>query len=127
MSIPEPDTLNTLVARIFRIDDVTLGEPARGLIARYRGRLLSDDSASAYDQLADSVRSYGITPLFRLDHGQQVIYLVPKKPAPRPARPAVNVILFILTVVSVLMAGEPLQGPVPSSLLAEIVQLLKGI
>ena len=33
MTYPETDVLNRLVASVFRIEDVTLGEPARGLIA----------------------------------------------------------------------------------------------
>jgi membrane-associated protease RseP (regulator of RpoE activity) len=105
MSIPENEVLNNLVARVFHVQDVTLGEPARGLIARYRGFLLTDDSAAAYDQLADSLKPYDITPLFRVDKGEQVIYLVPKRPDPKPTRPSVNVILFILTVLSLLFVG----------------------
>ena len=77
MSTPETEVLNNLVSRVFRVEDVTIGEPARGLIARYRGHLLSEDTVAAYDQLADSLKPYDITPLFRMDKGQQVIYLLP--------------------------------------------------
>src|SRR5574341_2396943 len=105
MPIPETEVLNNLVSRVFRIEDVTLGEPARGLIARYRGQLFSEDTVAAYDQLADSLKSYEITPLFRMDQGRRVIYLVPKKPDPKPARVSVNIILFILTVLSVMLVG----------------------
>src|SRR5512142_250616 len=105
MSLPENEVLNNLVSRVFRVQDVTLGEPARGLIARYRGFLLTDDSAAAYDQLADSLKPYDITPLFRMDKGEQVIYLVPKRPDPKPTRPSVNVVLFVLTVLSLLFVG----------------------
>ena len=55
MSYPETEVLNSLVARVFRAEDITLGEPARGLIARYRGHLLLEDSVAAYDQLAASL------------------------------------------------------------------------
>ncbi len=110
MPYPDTEILNSLVARVFRAEDVTLGDPARGMIARYRGRLLSEDSSAAYDQLAVSLQAYDITPLFRVDKGQQVIYLVPRKPDPKPARVSVNIILFILTVISVMYAGA-LMGP----------------
>ena len=83
MSYPETEVLNSLVARVFRTEDVTLGEPARGLIARYRGHLLLEDSVAAYDQLAASLQPYDITPLFRVDKGQQIVYLVPRKPDPK--------------------------------------------
>ncbi len=105
MSLPENEVLNNLVSRVFRVQDVTLGEPARGLIARYRGFLLTDESEKAYDQLADSLKPYNITPLFRMDKGEQVIYLVPSRPDPKPARPSINIILFVLTVLSLLFVG----------------------
>lgn len=111
MAIPENEVLNNLVSRVFRVEDVTLGEPARGLIARYRGHLISEDTVAAYDQLADSLKPYNITPLFRMDKGQQVIYLTPRRPDPKPARASINIILFILTVLSVMLVG----GSAPSS------------
>ena len=119
MPYPEPEVLNRLVARVFRTEDVTLGEPARGLIARYRGRLISEDTAAAYDQLAESLEGFGITALFRTDKDQQVIYLVPRNPEAKPQRLRVNVILFLLTVLSVmyvgaLMTDAPARGALPA-------------
>ena len=119
MPYPESEVLNRLVARIFRTEDVTLGEPARGLIARYRGQLISEDTVEAYDQLAASLEPYEITPLFRKDKDRQVIYLVPRKPEPKPTKVRVNVILFVLTVLSVMyvgafMAETPPQGAMPT-------------
>ena len=118
MALPENEVLNSLVARVFRVEDVTLGEPARGLIARYRGHLLSEDTVAAYDQLAESLKQYNITPLFRMDKGQQVIYLTPKRPDPKPARTSINVILFILTVLSVMLVGgtPPAIQPAPGAI-----------
>src|SRR5512140_2231148 len=110
MPIPDNEVLNNLVSRVFRVQDVTLGEPARGLIARYRGFLLTDDSEKAYDQLAESLKPYDITPLFRMDKGEQVIYLTPRRPDPKPARPSINVILFVLTVISLLFVGGAMSG-----------------
>jgi len=80
MSLPDIEILNTHVARIFRIEDVTSGDPQRGFYARYRGQLLDEDSASAYDRLAEALKPYGITPLFRIEDGRQVIYLAPAHP-----------------------------------------------
>jgi len=123
MSFPEVEVLNSFVSRIFRMEDVTMGDP-RKWIARYRGHLLSDDSIAAYDQLAEVVRPYGITPLFRMENGAQVIYLVQTPIIPKPtARISINVILFILTVISMWLMGVdipqesiPADGSVPISL-----------
>jgi membrane-associated protease RseP (regulator of RpoE activity) len=113
MAYPEIDLLNSLVSRVFRVEDVTLGEPTRGMIARYRGRLLSEDSESAYGQLAESLEPYQITPLFRRDQDGQVIFLVPRKADAKSARLSVNILLFLLTVASVMFVGALLAGSAP--------------
>lgn len=127
MATPETEILSSLVSRIFRIEDVTLGEPARGLIARYRGQLIPEDTEAAYDQLAESLKPYNITPLFRSEKGQQIIYLTPSKPAPKPTRASVNIILFILTVLSVLFVGAQPQGTMPSDLLGQVIYFAKAL
>jgi len=107
MSVPEIDVLTSYVTRIFRVEDVTAGDP-REWIARYRGHLLNkEDSVAAYDQLAEAVRSYNLTPLFRKDEGdQQLIFLVPTPVTPKlSGRLIVNITLFILTIISVMLTG----------------------
>jgi len=127
MAYPETSILNGLVAQVFRIEDVTPGEPVRGLIARYRGHLLHEDSQAAYDQLSRSLEGYDITPLFRVEKESQVIYLVPRKPDAKPARVSVNLILFVLTILSVMLVGAQPTGPLPADLLAQIGFLLRSI
>lgn len=106
MSYPDLDTLTNYVSRIFRIDDVTAGNP-REWIVRYRGQLLGDDSAAAYDRLAETVGPHGITPLFRKgDDGRQIIFLVPTMKNPRlSARAAINIALFFITFLSMMLTG----------------------
>jgi membrane-associated protease RseP (regulator of RpoE activity) len=127
MPYPEIEILNNLVSHVFRVEDVTIGEPARGLIARYRGQIIPEDTVAAYDQLADSLKSYNITPLFRMDKGQQVVYLVPTKPDPKPARVSINIILFLLTVLSVLFVGMQPEGQMPSDTPGQILFIAKSL
>ena len=124
---PEIEILNNLVSRIFHIDDLTTGDPQKGVLVRYRGHLIPEDSAAAYDQLADSLKQYNITPLFRLEKEQQIIYLAPSKPAPKPTRISVNIILFILTVLSVMIAGAQPEGPIPPDAVGQMWALLKSM
>ena len=106
MPVPELDILTNFVSRIFRVEDVTAGEP-KEWIARYRGHLLSEDTVAAYDQLAEALRPYNITPLFRKERGdKQVIFLVPSPSIPKlGSRVYINIILFILTAFSVMLMG----------------------
>ena len=92
MTLPETEVLTFLVARVFRIDSVTFDDSQKGPQIRYRGHLLNDDSVSAYDQLAASVKPHGLIPLFRMEKGEQVIYLVDSPPAQKPANPWVNIV-----------------------------------
>jgi hypothetical protein len=128
MSFPELEVLNSHVSRIFRVEDVTAGDP-RQWIVRYRGHFLSEDTVAAYDQLAGAVTPYGVTPLFRKEEGdEQVVYLVSTPVIPKtPARIVVNVILFILTVISIMLMGVdvppeslPADGSFPIMLLLKI-------
>lgn len=128
MSVPEIDVLTHQVSRIFRIEDVTTGD-GKGLVARYRGRLVNENSAAAYDQLAESLRPHNITPLFRKDGDKQAILLVPSLVVPRQApRILINIVLFILTVFSVMLTGAnvppeaiPADGSFPLSVFIEFI------
>jgi membrane-associated protease RseP (regulator of RpoE activity) len=106
MPVPEIDVLTNFVSRIFRVEDVTAGEPKEWIV-RYRGRFLGEDTVAAYDQLADALRPYNITPLFRKEpDDQQLIFLVPSPVIPKfGSRIYVNIILFIITMLSVMLTG----------------------
>ena len=106
MPFPEIDVFTSHVSRIFRIEDVTAGEP-KEWIARYRGVLLHEDSAAAYDQLADALRPYNITPLFRKEQGgKQLIYLVQSPAVPKlSSKLLLNLVLFIVTFFSMMLMG----------------------
>jgi membrane-associated protease RseP (regulator of RpoE activity) len=99
------EVLHSLVKRIFSIEDITLGGAQQKFIVRYRGRISIPDTASAYDQLADLLKPYNITPLFRWDGGRHSIILVSGVLVTKPSNPWVNIILGGLTFLSVLITG----------------------
>ena len=100
----EVDTLTPLVARVLIIEDVTTGDSRQNYLMRYRGRLRGDP-VQAYDQLAAALRPMNITPLFRYEEGQHAVLLMQGIINPRPSNPVVNLVLFILTLLSVIFAG----------------------
>ncbi len=127
MSLPEIDLFTSHVSRIFRIEDVTAGNP-KEWIARYRGYLLSEDTITAYDQLSEALRPYNVTPLFRKEQDdKQVIFLVPSLPDPKPsARLYLNLVLFLLTILSVMVTGaEGSFDPAPGT--SPFVSLLRYV
>jgi membrane-associated protease RseP (regulator of RpoE activity) len=123
---PEPDTIDAIVARYFRVDEMTFGDPKQGYYLRYRGELLID-SVEAYDRMAEALRIRNLTPLFRLEDGRQTVLLVRSLPQPKPSQVWVNVVLFFLTVVSVLFAGTSMatfSTPLPSDDMGKIAFLM---
>jgi membrane-associated protease RseP (regulator of RpoE activity) len=90
---------------------------------------LLTDSEQAYDQLAELLRPYDITPLFRNDGGQHAVLLVPGIVRPQPSNPWVNLVLFVLTLLSVIFAGAlyNYSGPVSSDPREMFMLLLRSL
>jgi len=127
MSLPEPEVLNTFISRLFRIEDVTVGEQEKEFLYRFRGQLLGD-SMEAFDQLADFLRPYQLTPLFRKEpDGGQVIYIARSLPKPRSSRIGVNAVLFILTIFSVMFAGVEVPPALANDQWGAFLYTLKNI
>ncbi len=98
------DELTEQIKSIFFISDITVGTPESKFIVRYRGKL-SKDSLEAYRWLNDKVKPLKLTPLFREEEGRQMIILVSSRPDPKPSNPWINLLLFILTLLSVFFTG----------------------
>lgn len=97
--------LEALVARVFQIEEYMIGDPKLEYIVRYSGRLTALDSQAAYDYLAGQLAPFGVTPLFRQDGERQAVVLVPGRPTPKPSNPRVNLVMFLLTLASVIFVG----------------------
>ena len=109
---PPPDPYLQIVKQVFQIDDYTLGDEKQNFLVRYRGNLLID-SQGAYQQLSKKLESFEVTPLFRIEDGKEVIVLLKGIVRPKSSNPWINLILFILTGISVVFAGTlfEYQGP----------------
>jgi Zn-dependent protease len=105
MDAVDIDYLTPIVSQVMQIGDITSGDAKKQYLVRYRGRLLDQDTAAAYDRLASALKPHAVTPLFRRDKDTQVIYLQSGVHNPAPSKVWVNVVLFLATVVSVLIAG----------------------
>lgn len=124
----DPQVFDALVRRIFYVEDITTGHGDQDFVVRYHGRLTGTDSALAYDQLAGWLKPYGITPLFRWDGDRQAIYLVQGVPQIKTGNPAINLIFFILTLISVIFTGGALgmTEPAPTDPLGLVLAYLNA-
>ncbi len=101
----ENDQFTPIVSRYLRIDRTDWGDEKKRYLVHYSGQLYNQDSAAAYDQMAESLKPLHVTPLFRMEKNRQVVILINGTIEPRPTRIWGNVIFFGLTVVSVLFVG----------------------
>ncbi|MCX6072338.1 MAG: site-2 protease family protein [Chloroflexi bacterium] len=93
------------VRQVMQVTDYTAGGSGLTYAARFRGRLVMD-SQQAYERLMPAFRQQGMTLLFRLEDGQHVVLARPGIPSARTASGRANLLMFLLTVLSVLLAGE---------------------
>jgi membrane-associated protease RseP (regulator of RpoE activity) len=98
------DPYSPLIRSIFRIDDITWGDEIGAYLVRFRGELLLDPE-QAYDRLVTALSPLNVTPLFRQEEGKHVIVLLKGIHRAQPSNPRINLILFALTVLSMLFAG----------------------
>lgn len=122
------DPLTEIVARVFRIQETTWGSGERAnFVVRYRGQLVVD-SMEAYDRLAEALRPHEVTPLFRQENGLQAVVLMPGVNLVRHSNPWVNLMMFVLTVLSVLWVGvqHAYQGPADAALPQVLRESLGG-
>lgn len=123
---PDYTIWDSYVKRIFAIEDFTIGSAKESYLIRYRGRLTAPDSAKAYDQLAASLQPLGLTPLFRVEDGQHIILIEKSAPAPKTSRPWINLVMFILTLFSVIASGSMnVWGALPSDPIQAVLLILK--
>jgi len=100
----EFETLTPIVARVMSIEDVTAGDPKKDYLVRYRGQIYGD-TAEAYERLAEQLRPLQVTPTFRQDKDRHAVLLLPGILEPKPSNPLINLILFVLTLLSVIVSG----------------------
>ena len=95
---------------------------------RYQGDLILD-SEQAYDQIAEALRPFEVTPLFKIEDERHTIILVEGVIEPKPSNPWVNLILFVLTIFSVLLAGAlyGYDGPVSDDALTMVGHILSNL
>ncbi|MDP6792610.1 MAG: site-2 protease family protein [Anaerolineales bacterium] len=100
------DELIQAISEVMEIYDTTAGW--EDYVLRARG-ILTIESETAYTQLEGKLHPLGFTPLFRMEGEKHVVLLTHGVAQPKPSNPSVNIVLFAITLVSVLFAGS-LQG-----------------
>ncbi len=117
---PEPDSaesapltedlltrLHQAVSRVLAVSSFTR-QPNPRITARFDGMLLVD-SEEAYRQLDEGFAPLEHTPVFRQEEGAPVILAMRGRYTPRPWPTWPNVLLLILTIISLLSVGASIE------------------
>jgi Zn-dependent protease len=105
------ETFSRIIGRVMAVEETMLGGPKQAFEFRARGKLLMESEA-AFDQVAGSVKPFGLTPVLREADGL-VEFLLVKDPSRPGGNSRTNLILALLTLGSVIFAGAI--NAVPSS------------
>lgn len=113
------DLLQQMVGAVLDVEEVTFHESDADKLplvlrafgtrptARFSGRLRID-SETAYDKLDAEFRAINHTPVFREHKGKHVVLALRGRIEPQPRAWWPNLILFVLTIISVLLVGTEL-------------------
>ncbi len=122
------DKLLPLVRQVMSITDITEGDQKQPYAVRFRGTLISD-SQLAFEKLDPAFKQAGTTLLFREENDGHEILGMPGVIQPQASNPLVNVILFLLTLASMLMAGAMygMEAPADTSILGILQATLQNL
>jgi membrane-associated protease RseP (regulator of RpoE activity) len=120
--------LDTLVRQFFKIEDITYGDPKQSFVVRYRGSLNSSDSSLGFDVISEALAPYKLVPLLQNEDERQVLFLMPEPEIKGTLNPRLNLVLFILTLFSVLLTGGlySTQGDLPANTWQAIITLIQN-
>jgi hypothetical protein len=123
------DPYSPLINRVFRIDQVNWGDNSVNYLVKYIG-ILRGKPEETYDKLAANLKPLNVTPLFRNEKDMHAIILMNGVIQPKRSNAVINLILFLLTLLSVISMGTlfTYEGPFTGSLsdnLPYIVPALK--
>ncbi len=98
------ETLIGIVKQFLTIDQFTLGKTQDEHLIEFEG-LLNQPSQEAYDFAAQALHPHGLTPLFRTIGNKHKVILKKGLFQPQAQKNRVNLILFLITFISIIFSG----------------------
>lgn len=122
------ERLGAAVRQVMAVRDVTLGERGGEFALRYRGQL-QIESMAAYRQLEPVFLAENLTLLFRKEDGQHVVMAVPGVIQHRESNVVVNLVLFGLTLLSMMFTGalNAYDGPIFHDIASMVGAILRNL
>ena len=103
-TLSNTEILVTIVKQFLTIDHLTLGKTEDDHVIEFEG-LLNQPSQEAYNFAASAFHPHGLTPYFRISGNKHKIILKKSLSQPPAQKNRVNLILFLITFVSIIFSG----------------------
>ena len=97
------EALVDIVSEVMDVSNIVVGKDRE--LLRIRGKLFVE-SDEAYDRLSVAMGQIGLTPLFRIDKEDDLVIVIRSMPIEKIGNPWLNILLFVVTLVTVLYAGS---------------------
>jgi len=92
----------------------------------FRGELKKSPEA-AFAFIKERAATSGLLPFLQSEAGGIVVKFVPARSKSPPGRPAVHVLLLLITVITTVLAGALMEGTSPEAMLSQPRLLLRGV
>ncbi len=99
------DRLRQALIGLMQVEEITVLENKARPAVRFGGHLTSGDHDRAFDAILERFKDLGYTPLLTEEDGLHIVRALPTVPDEKTGKPWVNLVLFLLTLVSVLFLG----------------------
>lgn len=106
--------LPSLVERIMFVEQIIWGGKEAGYVVQFVGRL-AEESSTAFDKLSAWVEPYDLSVYFRMVEKKHAVILRKETKNFKKSNPWINIILLVLTFMSVLLAGALYSGDFSTS------------
>jgi membrane-associated protease RseP (regulator of RpoE activity) len=104
--------LHDFVRSYMIIESITTGRKEDKWLIRYIGNLKNpEQSETAFDAIEKKAKNYKFSPLLIEENNKHVVYLLDEIPAVKKSNPRTNLVLFIITIISVLVTGGIFSTP----------------
>lgn len=120
--------LDELVSQYFTIEEITYGSQKQPFVVRYQGNLKDSDSQTAFSKISKALAGEKLLPLLRKEDDKINLYLMPELEKKKALNPRLNIIMFLLTLLSVLFTGGlyGFEGDLPQGAWEQIWALIKS-
>ncbi|HSM23752.1 MAG TPA: site-2 protease family protein [Anaerolineaceae bacterium] len=111
---PEDDfqPLHDFLRAYMVIESITIGKKEDKWKFRYVGKIKNiDQSELFFDQIEKKAKEYKLTPLVSEENSKHHLYFIEEIPETKKSSPKTNIILFIITLFSVLITGGLFSTP----------------